>query len=155
MKKWASIGLVFTLLLTLSTVSYAGDRQRGRWEGVAIGLGAVTLYNLFQHGYPSPIILPHHGYPRPIYHRPPAVHRPSGHWEIHREWIPERRERVWIPGHYEDGYWVEGHNEERVYPGCFTSENRLHKEVPNVRQAILACLFLINVMAFRGSFGLS
>jgi hypothetical protein len=43
----------------------------------------------------------------------------------------------------------------QLSPGCFTSENRLHKEVPNVRQAILACLFLINVMAFRGSFGLS
>ena len=129
MKRWASLGLVFVMVLTLTSISYGGDRQRGRWEGVAIGLGAVTLYNLFQHGYPLPIILPHKGFRGPIYHRPPVVHRPSGHWEIHREWVPEKRERIWIPGQHEDGYWVEGHYEERVYPG-YTVEHKVWVEDP-------------------------
>lgn len=119
MKRWAIIGLVVVVLLSLSSVSIAGDRQRGRWEGVAIGLGAVTLYNLFHHGFPLPIIPPHGTYERHIYYHPPVVHEPSGHWEIRREWVPERRERVWIPGHYEDEFWVKGHYEVRVYPGYY------------------------------------
>jgi hypothetical protein len=130
MKRWAIIGLVGVMLLILSSVSFAGDRQRGRWEGVAIGLGAVTLYNLFQYGYPSPIILPPRGYYRP----PPVVHRPRGHWEIRKEWIPERRERVWVPGHYEDGYWVKGHYEVRVYPGHYV-EHRVWVEHPPYRRS--------------------
>ena len=66
MKRWAIIGLVALVPLSLSSVSFAGDRQRGRWEGVAIGLGAVTLYNLFHHGYPLPVIPPHGTYEKHV-----------------------------------------------------------------------------------------
>ncbi|NIS60155.1 MAG: hypothetical protein GTO13_05450 [Proteobacteria bacterium] len=119
MKRRIILALVAVVLLSLSSVSFAGDRQRGRWEGVAIGLGAITLYNLFHHGYPLPVIPPHGIYERHISYPPPVLHRPSGHWEIRREWVPERRERIWIPGHYEDGYWVKGHYEVRIFPGYY------------------------------------
>jgi hypothetical protein len=119
MKRWVVIGLVAVMFLSFSSVSFAGDRQRGRWEGFAIGLGAVTLYNLFGHGVFSPVVPPHRSYETHVYHHPPVVHEPSGHWETRQEWIPERRERVWVPGHYEDGYWVKGHYEVRVYSGYY------------------------------------
>ncbi len=105
------------LFVALASPSFAGDRGRGRWEGFAIGLGAVTLYNLFEHGKFSPVIPPHGGYERHRHYHPPVVYEPSGHWEIRKEWIPERRERIWVPGHYENGYWVKEHYEVRVYPG--------------------------------------
>lgn len=93
--------------------------MRGRWEGFAIGLGAVTVYNLFEHGVFSPIIPPHRTYERHVHQHPPVVYEPSGHWEILREWIPEREERVWVSGHYENGHWVKGHHEVRIHPGYY------------------------------------
>jgi hypothetical protein len=137
MKRRVLIGLVALMVFTLSSVSFAGDRQRGRWEGVAIGLGAVTLYNLFEHGLFSPVIPPRRPYGTHVY-SPPVVHEPSGHWEIEREWIPEERERVWIPGHYEDGYWVKGHHEVRVYPGHYVErkvwvEHQSYRHGPKVK----------------------
>jgi hypothetical protein len=128
MKRWAIIGLAAVMLLTQTSVSFADDRVRGRWEGVAIGLGAVTLYNLFIHGQFSPVLPAERGsYER---HYPPVVYQPSGHWEIHREWIPERRDSVWIPDHYEGSYWVKGHYEVRVYPGYY-KEHKAWVEGPH------------------------
>lgn len=129
MKRWALMGLVALTVCALSSVSFAGDRQRGRWEGFAIGLGAVTLYNLFEHGQFSPVIPPHRP-DRTHVHHPPVVHEPSGHWEIEREWIPEQREQVWIPGHREDGYWVKGHYEVRVYPGHYVERKVWVEDYP-------------------------
>ncbi|NIS72536.1 MAG: hypothetical protein GTO12_27450, partial [Proteobacteria bacterium] len=118
MKRSIVIGLVVVMLFAFSSVSFAGDLGRGRWQGFAIGLGAVTLYNLFEHGQFSPVIPPHKAYKKHgYYYPPPVVYEPSGHWEIRKEWVPERRVRVWIPGHYQNGYWVKGHHETRVYPG--------------------------------------
>lgn len=139
MKRWAVIALVAVMSLTLSSVSFAGDRTRGRWEGFAIGLGAVTLYNLFGHGYFSPVIPPNRVHVRHVYHHPPVVHEPSGHWEIRREWIPETRERVWVPGRYENGYWVKGHYEVRIYPGHYVErrvwvEHRPYKHGRRVKE---------------------
>jgi hypothetical protein len=124
MKRWVFVGLL-VLGMLLNSVSYcfADDRVRGRWEGVAIGLGAVTLYNLLQYGYPSPIIPPPHShYGAPLHHSPPVVSRPAGHWAIHRVWIPERREHVWVPAHYENGYWVSGYYQVRVSPGYYEEQ---------------------------------
>ena len=124
MKRWVIIGfLVAGMLFSSLSLAFAGDRVRGRWEGVAIGLGAVTLYNLFQYGHPSPVIPPNHShYGGPYHQPPPAVYQPAGHWEIHRIWIPERRENVWIPSHYENGYWISGHYQVRVYPGYYEEQ---------------------------------
>ena len=121
MKRWVIIGLlVIGMLLNSLSISFAGDRVRGRWEGVAIGFGAVTLYNLFQYGYPSPVIPPYHThYGVSAYSSPPVVCQPAGHWEVRRVWISERREHVWVPAHYENGYWIEGYYQVRVYPGYY------------------------------------
>ena len=119
MKRWAVIGLVVVMFLVFSTVSFAGGRDQGRLEGIVIGLGAVTLYNLIGHGVPSPVIPAGRAHERDVYHCPPPAAEPPGHWEIRREWVPEQRERVWIPGHDEDGYWVEGHYEVRIHPGYY------------------------------------
>jgi hypothetical protein len=131
MKRWAVLGFVAVMLSVFSSVSYAGDRARGRWEGFAIGLGAVTVYNLFEHGIFSPVIPPQRVYEEHVYHQPPVVYRtdvyhhgpvvyePRGHWEIYREWVPKSRERVWVPRHREKGYWVRGHHQVRDYPGRY------------------------------------
>ncbi len=121
MKRWGVIGLLAAgMLFNSVSLCFADDRVRGRWEGVAIGLGAVTLYNLFQYGYPSPVLPPQHGYHGgPVYPSPPVVFQPAGHWEIHRAWVPERREQAWVPAHYVNGYWIGGNYQVRVYPGYY------------------------------------
>ncbi len=130
MKRWMMVGLLAVMIFTSASFTFADDRVRGRWEGIAIGLGAASLYNLFQHGQLSPVILPRRAtYERPGHHYPPPVCEPSGHWEIQRQWIPERRENLWIPSHYEGGYWVPGHYEVRVYPGYY-EEHRFWVEGP-------------------------
>ncbi|NIM98903.1 MAG: hypothetical protein GTO24_12725 [candidate division Zixibacteria bacterium] len=138
MKRRILVGLIGAMVLALASVSFAGDRAKGRWQGFAIGLGAVTVYNLFENGIFSPVIPPrranvhHHRpvvYKTPVYHHPPVVHEPSGHWEIHGEWIPEREEHVWVPGHYENGYWVKGHHEVRILPGYY-EERKVWVEDP-------------------------
>ncbi len=75
MKRWVIVGLlVVGMLISSLSPSFAGDRARGRWEGVAIGLGAVTLYNVFQYGYPSPVIPPQPShYAGPVHYSPPVV----------------------------------------------------------------------------------
>jgi len=120
MKRWVIIGLLLAgMVFNSVSLSFGDDRVRGRWEGVAIGLGAVTLSNLFHYGYPSPVLPPQPGYHGPVHPSPPVVYQPAGHWEIHRVWVPERREHVWIPSHYQNGYWISGHFQVRVYPGYY------------------------------------
>jgi len=130
MKRGAIIGLIVGMLLAQSSLSFAGDRVRGRWEGVAIGLGAATLYNLFAHGRPSPVIPPprsHYSKPVPCY--PPVVQAPAGHRENQRVWIPERRETVWVSSHYINGNLVSGHYEVRIFPGYY-EDRRIWVEGP-------------------------
>ncbi len=123
MKKPLTIGLL-TLLsaLLLAPSAWAGAKQRHRWEGVAIGVGAAILgHALIQH---------HHAYAHPYrgggkviirrdidrcddrrrrYYRRP-FHRPArGHWEHRRVWVSPVYEKVWNPGHYDvDQRWVPG-----------------------------------------------
>ena len=117
-KKLAAVILVLALfsLFTISPAQ-AGDKQRHRWQGAGIALGAVAALGLLTHGF-------QHAYPPPrvIYSRPPEPHWYTpppppeyvpGHWETTREWVPGVRERVWIPGHYDRwGNWVVGHYEQ-------------------------------------------
>ncbi len=131
MKRIVIIGLIVGMLLAQSTFSFAGDRVRGRWEGVAIGLGAVSLYNLFSHGQLSPVIPPPKPYyERPVQHHPPVVvYQPAGHWEVRRVWVSERRLTVWVPGYYANGYQVCGHYEVQGYPGYY-EDRRVWVEGP-------------------------
>jgi hypothetical protein len=94
--------------------AWAGSKQRHRWEGVAIGLGAAALLA-------GPLLF-HHHYTQPAYCPPPqrhrAMHRPGGHWEIRKFWCPPRTERVWHEGYYDHcGRWIPGYWEERCQPG--------------------------------------
>jgi hypothetical protein len=92
--------------------SWAGSKQRHRWEGVAIGIGAAILgkaiLDTYHHNYHAtgphagPAIVEHH------YHQAPP--EPAGYWETRKEWIPPVYTKKWNPGHHNrHGHWVEGH----------------------------------------------
>ena len=89
----------------------AGNVQRNRWEGLAIGIGAAILGKVIfdhvqQQRRSSGAVYGHHRYPEPHYGPP---HRHSGHWEIRKVWVPPVYKRVWNPGHYNrKGRWVSG-----------------------------------------------
>jgi hypothetical protein len=73
--KKVSVVMVVTMLCVcfVATSAWAGPKQRYRWEGVAIGVGAAILGNaLFNACYsPSPS-------PAPVYYStPPVLYRPA------------------------------------------------------------------------------
>ncbi len=125
MKKLIITILVIVFSATLFTPqSFAGSKQRHRWEGVAIGLGAAALGGVILHnsrdrdnrsvGYNNASCY----YPAPaqyrqkyVPHRPKRHKRPKrGHWEVRRTWVAPVKERVWNPSHYnERNEWVEGY----------------------------------------------
>lgn len=85
----------------------AGSRQRGRWEGFALGFGAAVLgHTLLQHHHPTA------HYRAPVDRHPPRGyhHRRHGHWKFERVWVPPAFKKVWKPGHCgHRGRWVPGH----------------------------------------------
>lgn len=95
-----TISLVCILLITPS--SWAGEAQRHRWEGVAIGIGAAFLgHALLNQHYANYS-------PAPVYHKPPPQ-RPRGHWEYKKVWVQPTYKKVWNPGHYtRTRRWVPG-----------------------------------------------
>lgn len=119
------IALFATILcITFLTPSaWAGQKQRYRWEGVAIGLGAVILGNAIfnNRNYESSLSTHYYSPPPPRQHRhwntervqdrysPPPPRR-HGHFEIRRVRVRPSYERVWNQGHYNRrGRWVRGH----------------------------------------------
>lgn len=98
------------IILTVSLVSFfiiipsswAGAKQRNRWEGVAMGIGAAVLgHALFSNYYA-------HHVPAPVYHKS-QPRRSRGHWEYRKVWVPPTYMKVWNPGHYNKrGRWVPG-----------------------------------------------
>lgn len=104
------ITAVFTIAL-VSSAALAGSKQRHRWEGVAIGVGAAILGHAILQTY-KPAHLP-----RPVYANPePPVryhHGPKhrhGYWTWQKIWVPPTYNKVWNPGHYNrKGRWVKGH----------------------------------------------
>ena len=91
--------------------AWAGNVQRNRWEGVAIGLGAAVLggilFNHYQSSRQTPDVYDHPPVYRERGYRRPA--RYSGHWETRKVWVPPRYKKVWNPGHYSrKGRWVAG-----------------------------------------------
>ena len=140
MKKKSLITLIITSVFTfvaLTPVAHAGNVQRQRWEGIAIGLGAAiigaallnqqkeytqqpqTTYKSTP-GYgdtPSRYYRPEYD-PEPHHRYAPKHHNPGyhkgqhhrGHWEVRKEWVPPTLKKVWNPGHYtRHGKWIPGH----------------------------------------------
>jgi len=106
------ISIVATLVcFSLLTVpASAGSKQRHRWEGLAIGVGAAILGSALLNSHNNAVSNETASYETPV--PPPPRYcppRPRGHWEIRRIWVPPTFKRVWNPAHY-------NHRRERV-PG--------------------------------------
>jgi hypothetical protein len=132
MKK--TIMLTITMIFFLSLLApsaYAGSKQRHRWQGVAIGLGAAILGHAIVNSEryessPDRVVVVDRDYYSPRYSN--RHHR--GKWEIRKTWVEPRCERVWNPGHYNEyNQWVPGRNitietgqgywvKKRVWVGC-------------------------------------
>lgn len=103
---------VIAIVMTSSSV-LAGSKQRHRWEGVAIGVGAAILGHAIYQAHKverQPQVVYVEPEPNRHYrHRHPPRH-PRGHWEWQKIWVPPTYEKVWNPGHYNrKGRWVPGH----------------------------------------------
>jgi len=83
----------------------AGSTQHHRWEGVAIGIGAAILGSaLINNCQPERVtIIKHNTYYQP---NPPRHNR--SYCEPQRIWVPPSYKKVWNPGHYEYGKWIQG-----------------------------------------------
>ena len=119
----AGILIAVFLVGIIAAPAAAGSRQRGRWEGFALGFGAAVLGHtlLHQHHtsayYRAPVDNHHrddHYGPPAERHRPGPHYRPRhGHWEWQRVWVPPVHKRVWKPGQRNHrGHWV---------PGCWVT----------------------------------
>ena len=107
--------LVLTLMATVlfASSALAGSKQRHRWEGVAIGVGAAILGHAIYQNHKA------HQQPHVVYVEPQRTDRyncgyrhkhPHGHWAWQETWVPPVYERIWNPGHYNrKGHWVPGH----------------------------------------------
>ncbi len=123
MKKLLTITLLTVFLIGISgPAAWAGAKQRYRWEGVAIGVGASILGHALIHE-------PHH-YNRPYrgggavilrgdrdrcnyserrHQRRPFAKPDRRHFKTRRIWVSPVYEKVWNPGHYDvDQRWVPG-----------------------------------------------
>ncbi len=132
MKKILILTIAAIFIVSLSVPSaYAGSKQRYRWQGVAIGLGAAILGHAIINSdrYDAPperVVVVDRDYHCNRYSNYP----PRGHWEVRKIWVEPVCERVWNPAHYneyhrwvpgqyiilesEPGYWAQ----ERVWVGC-------------------------------------
>lgn len=100
--------------------AFAGSKERHRWEGVAIGVGAAILGNAIIKSYqPERVtVVERHTYYQPV----PPRHS-QRYCEPRQVWVPPIYEKVWNPGHYEYGRWVPGQHImlERT-PGYYVEE---------------------------------
>lgn len=121
-------------LVMISSTAWAGNVQRNRWEGVALGVAATLLgqalldhHRVVQYG-PAPV--PRTVQPSRDYHdtRSPAFgHRVPKHPEkqhYQRVWVPPVYKKVWNPGHYNRrGRWLPGHwVQTQLKPGHWRKE---------------------------------
>jgi len=119
MNKKSLFFLFLTTVLCFSLLApsaQAGSRQRDRWKGIAIGVGAAILggaliHQYRQHRRATPEVVYRHPPQRVRYHNP-------GHWETKRIWVPSETEKVWREGHYDRyGRWYPGYWEKKRLPG--------------------------------------
>lgn len=131
MKKILSSSIaVMVCLCLLASPAWAGSKQRHRWEGLAIGLGAavvgsallnaarqpnneVTVVNPSQglNYAPAPprVYAPSMPSPPPVYQAPPAPPCPRAYWETRKTWVEPTYKRIWNPAHYnKNGRWIPG-----------------------------------------------
>jgi hypothetical protein len=98
-KHWVTLVVASIGVVLISSSAVAGSKQRHRWEGVAIGIGAAILghaiYQSHTHHSTSPVVVVDPD--RPCRRGPKHRH---GHWEWRESWVPAVYERVWNPGHY-------------------------------------------------------
>ena len=110
MKKKKVFILMLATMLAFSfvaTSAWAGPKQRYRWEGVAIGLGAAilgqALFNSCYYSQPAPAPVVYYSSP-PVYFTPPVVYygrtvvrNGPPPWRHHRHCRPHhpRRYRGW------------------------------------------------------------
>ena len=99
------IGLFVALLAIaiVSTPALAGSKQRHRWEGVAIGVGAAILGHAIYQAHKEESraqVVYVEPEPEQRYHRRQGPKRRHGHWEWQRTWVAPTYEKVWNPGHY-------------------------------------------------------
>ena len=115
MKQKSLIIILITIVLSLSLIvssAWAGSKQRHRWEGVAIGIGAAVVGSALLHNYspPPPKVVYRYGPHRPLHYYPPR-HRGyynRGHYKGRRGRVSPGK-KTWNPGHYNrKGYWVPG-----------------------------------------------
>lgn len=133
MKKLFILSVVTVFFLSLSAqTAIAGSKQRHRWQGVAMGVGAAILGHAIINSdrYDSP--------PERVVVIDRDCHKPRycdrdyrrGHWEVRKVWVAPRCDKVWNPGHYNrENHWVPGQyitietspgywEKERVWVGC-------------------------------------
>lgn len=111
--KMLLVGLVIALFgsALVSSSVMAGSKQRHRWEGVAIGVGAAILGHTIYQTHKA------EQQPQVVYVEPERTYRYNygprhrhGHWEWQKTWVSPTYETVWNPGHYNrKGHWVSGH----------------------------------------------
>ena len=125
-----SIAMIFFLSLSAPSV-LAGSKQRHRWQGAIMGLGAAILghaiVNSDRHDLSSERVVvfdrDRHNHPYSNYHN-------RGHWEVRQIWVEPTYQRVWNSAHYNKyNQWVSGQyitiekdpgywEKERVWVGC-------------------------------------
>ncbi|MBI4573543.1 MAG: hypothetical protein HY713_09725 [candidate division NC10 bacterium] len=129
MRKALVVLLIGALAVSLlPSTALAGDPHavRNRWTGVAIGAAVATLGGLLLSPLwaPPPVVAAPpvaHTRPRVVYAPPPVVDYRTwipSHYED--RWVPvTERQRVWVDGHHENGWWVPGHWQEQVRNGGY------------------------------------
>ena len=101
------IGLLVSMIFCLSIAApsaFAGSKQRHRWQGVAIGVGAAILGNAIYQSCKED-----NPYRQVIVVNDPPGPRRHGHWEVTKIWVAPVSEKVWNSGHYDYYHrWVAG-----------------------------------------------
>lgn len=121
------------LIVTLLTIGLgspfasAGSKQRHRWEGVAIGLGAAIIgHAIYQGAHPGSRPQVVHDRPGSKFCRHQGRPHHHGRWAWQKIWVPPTTERVWNPGHYNpSGCWVKGNWIEVVTQNGYWSRQRV------------------------------
>ena len=118
-------------LVMIGSPALAGNVQRTRWEGVAIGVAATLLGQaLLDHhrtAYAQPAPVPAKGYR----HHDHQVSTPPGngrtiarHRNFQKVWVPPVYKKIWNPAHYDrQGRWVPWHwIQTQIAPGYWTKQ---------------------------------